>query len=331
MAARRWHARRILKRSGDVWPILESAGRKPDGWPGWPDGKQFALVLTHDVEGPRGLANVKRLAELEMSLGFRSSFNFIPEGSYRVPPELREWLVDNGFEVGVHDLYHDGRLYWNQEHFRRCAEKINRYLNEWNAVGFRGGFMHSNLDWIHELDILYDSSTFDTDPFEPQPEGVGTIFPFWVARAVSEGTGYAGKGIREAQQCQRSILGSQERDSSSALHETSNGQCSLYPSSLSRSSGYVELPYTLPQDSTLFLLLRQESMAIWKRKLNWVAEHGGLALILTHPDYMNFGSSRVSGLSYRASYYAQFVRHVASHYAGKCWYALPATIARLIT
>jgi hypothetical protein len=23
-------------------------------------------------------------------------------------------------------------------------------------------------------------STFDTDPFEPQPDGMGTIFPFWV-------------------------------------------------------------------------------------------------------------------------------------------------------
>ncbi|MCZ7636139.1 MAG: hypothetical protein M5U12_08940 [Verrucomicrobia bacterium] len=45
MALRRWHAKRILRRCGDVWPILESAGRKPDGWPGWPDGKQFALVL----------------------------------------------------------------------------------------------------------------------------------------------------------------------------------------------------------------------------------------------------------------------------------------------
>jgi len=27
------------------------------GWSGWPDGKKFALVLTHDVEGPEGLAD----------------------------------------------------------------------------------------------------------------------------------------------------------------------------------------------------------------------------------------------------------------------------------
>jgi hypothetical protein len=46
-----------------------------------------------------------------MKHGFRSSFNFIPEGDYRVSRELRDELTRNGFEVGVHDLHHDGKLY----------------------------------------------------------------------------------------------------------------------------------------------------------------------------------------------------------------------------
>ena len=67
--------------------------------------------------------------------------------------------------------------------FRNLSERairINHYLREWNAVGFRSAFMLRNLDWLHQLDIEYDLSTFDTDPFEPQPEGRHTIFPFWV-------------------------------------------------------------------------------------------------------------------------------------------------------
>ena len=40
--------------------------------------------------------------------------------------------------------------------------------------------MQHNLQWLHALNAEYDSSTFDTDPFEPEPDGVGTIFPFWV-------------------------------------------------------------------------------------------------------------------------------------------------------
>ena len=55
--------------------------------------------------------------------------------------------------------------------------------------------MLHNLEWFHDLNVKYDSSTFDTDPFEPQPDGVGTIFPFWVPRPNSPlTTGWNGNG-----------------------------------------------------------------------------------------------------------------------------------------
>ncbi len=136
------------------------------------------------MEGQKGLDRVRQLADLEESLGFRSSFNFIPEGGYRVSKELRDELTARGFEVGVHDLHHDGKLYWSEEHFKEAATKINRYVQEWGAKGFRSGLMHHNLKWLHYLDVDYDASTFDTDPFEPQPEGVKTVFPFWVEDPV---------------------------------------------------------------------------------------------------------------------------------------------------
>ena len=60
----------------NVWPILESAGDPPKGWKGWPDQKQFAVVLTHDVELQRGHDRCKLLLQLEQSLGFKSLFNF---------------------------------------------------------------------------------------------------------------------------------------------------------------------------------------------------------------------------------------------------------------
>ena len=96
IAFRRHHVRRILSLRSDVWPVREFAGIKPENWPGWPDGKKLALVLTHDVEGRRGLDRVKQLAELEMEFGFRSSFNFVPEGKYGVPSSSlladRTWI-----------------------------------------------------------------------------------------------------------------------------------------------------------------------------------------------------------------------------------------------
>ncbi len=148
-AIRRKLAMRLRKQIGDVWPIMPGSERAPENWPGWPENKQFAFVLTHDVESKAGLARCRSLMELEHDLGFRSSFNFIPEGSYRVPAELRQELTANGFEVGIHDLKHDGHLFSSRRKFTRRAARINAYAREWGASGFRSGFMLRNLECIH--------------------------------------------------------------------------------------------------------------------------------------------------------------------------------------
>ncbi len=281
---RRWFASRKRSQVGGVWPILPGSERAPKGWRGWPNGKQFAFVLTHDVEGQKGVDKSQRLMEVEAELGFRSSFNFIPEGEYRVSSKLRETLRENGFEVGVHDLHHDGKLYSNREEFRQKAARINEYVAEWQAVGFRSGFMLHNLEWLHDLNVQYDASTFDTDPFEPQTDGAGTIFPFWVP-AAKEGN----------------------------------------PSREKR--GYVELPYSLPQDSTLFLIFRERTPDMWLRKLDWVAQHGGMALVNVHPDYIQFPSERSSSATFPLEFYSGLLKYVRDRYAGSYWQPLAREVA----
>jgi hypothetical protein len=102
--------KRLRKLHSDVWPIEERASKRPDRWFGWPERKRFAVVLTHDVEYSSGHEKCYELTRLEKELGFRSSFNFVPK-RYEVSAELRHYLTGNGFEVGVHGLYHDGRLF----------------------------------------------------------------------------------------------------------------------------------------------------------------------------------------------------------------------------
>jgi glycosyltransferase involved in cell wall biosynthesis len=276
LALRRILANRLRRKYANTWPINEAAGKVPAKWPGWPEGKQFAFVLTHDVESKKGLDRSRELADLEIQLGFRSAFNFVPEGEYRDSESLRRFLTVNGFEVGVHDLHHDGGLYRSSGSFRSGAKRINRYVEQWGAKGFRSGFMRHNLRWLDEVNVLYDSSTFDTDPFEPQPDGVETIFPFWVSQ---------------------------------------DGQ-----------HGYVEMPYTLSQDSTLFLLLKENSIDIWKRKLDWVAQKGGLALVIVHPDYMGFNGQKRVG-EYSQQLYRDLLEYVANRYSDQCWFALPKDVA----
>ena len=271
-------AGRVRRRAAGSWPINEAAGHRPASWRGWPGGKRFAFVLTHDVEGRCGLDRCRPLAQLEMDLGFRSSFNFVPEGEYETPLQLRSYLNDRGFEVGVHDLHHDGKLYRSRQAFKGHAGRINRYLRTWSAVGFRSAFMLHELDWLHQLNVSYDASTFDTDPFEPQPDGVNTIFPFWVPRGAA---------------------------------------------------GYVELPYTLPQDSTLFLVLREQTIDVWIDKLDWIAERGGMALVNVHPDYMSFNRTKGS-YEYSVELYERFLSHVRNRFANDAWFVLPREVASLV-
>jgi hypothetical protein len=303
LAVRRWFALRKREKVRDVWPILPRSESPPEGWTGWPDGKQFALVLTHDVEGPAGLAKVRKLMALEQKLGFRSAFNFIPEGGqYTAPKELRDELAANGFEVGVHDLYHNGKLFLTKREFSRNAVKINRYLKDWGAAGFRSGFMLHNLDWIHDLNVQYDTSTFDTDPFEPQPHGQGTIFPFWVP---PNGEQLSAKVTKN--------------------EEPSSPLCPFVVS-----PGYVELPYTLPQDSTLFLILGERHPDIWFQKLDWVAKHGGMALVNVHPDYVRFEDGPGSPRTYPVQLYTRFLEYARQRYGGAFWQPLPRQVAQFV-
>jgi glycosyltransferase involved in cell wall biosynthesis len=90
--------------------------------------------------------------------------------------------------------------------------------------------------------------------------------------------------------------------------------------------GYVELPYTLPQDSTLFLLLKEQSIDIWKRKLDWVAQKGGLALVIVHPDYIGFNGQKRAG-EYSLQLYRDLLEYVVNRYSDQCWFALPKDVA----
>ncbi|MGE3310753.1 MAG: glycosyltransferase, partial [Limisphaerales bacterium] len=295
---RKWYSHRVLGKSRADWPIDEAAGRRPADWPGWPGGKQFAFVLSHDVEGPEGLRKTMPLAAVEERLGFRSSFNFVPEGRYRVPAELREQLAARGFEVGIHDLRHDGKLYRSREAFRRNAERINHHLREWNVCGFRSAFMLHRLEWLHDLEIEYDASTFDTDPIEPQPDAASTIFPFWVQRP--------GPGMNA------SPTGTPPTDPPGAAR-----------------TGYIELPYTLPQDSTLFLFLGQQDINVWKRKVEWIAERGGMVLLNLHPDYVSHaGEGTRVRKDYPVRLYEEFLEHMIGKYSGAYWHALPREVSR---
>ena len=261
-----------------IWPIHPEAARIPEGWTGWPDHKRFALILSHDVDTAKGCDRCYDLMEIEKEMGLRSAFNFVAE-DYRVPESLFRQLKESGFEIGLHGLKHDGKLFLAKKIFYESIPRINSYLKKWEAVGFHAPSTHRNLNWIADLDIEYDGSTFDTDPFEPQPDGIKTIFPFWIMNKA-------------------------------------------------KTHGYVEFPYTLPQDHCLFVILKEKDITIWKEKLDWIADNGGMVFLNTHPDYMKFDAGRCSLEEYPSTLYKNFLDYVRTRYPGQYWHVLPQEAAR---
>jgi len=228
----------------------------------WPRGATWALVLTHDVETAEGQRFVRHVADREERLGLRSSFNFVAE-RYPLDMGLIDELRSRGFEVGVHGLRHDGRELRSRRSFERTAGLINDHLARLRAVGFRSPLTHRHPEWMQELAVEYDSSFFDTDPFEPLPGGTMSIWPFLMGR-------------------------------------------------------FIELPYTLAQDSTLADVLGERGPGTWLAKAAYVKRWHGMALVNTHPDYL-----RLPG---RWEVYAALLESLRER--GGWWNVLPREAAR---
>jgi hypothetical protein len=196
----------------------------------WPNGCSWALVLTHDVETTVGYHSLRLVKDVEVQHGYRSSWNFVPK-RYPVDDMVVDELLEEGFEVGVHGLYHDGRDLGSPALLRERLPVMRAYAERWHAVGFRAPATQRRWEWMPLLGFDYDSSYPDTDPFEPQSGGCCTWLPY-------------------------------------------------------HNDELVELPITLPQDHTLFVILGQADERLWIQKAEEVRRRGGMALMLTHPDYL---------------------------------------------
>lgn len=144
----------------------------------WPGGRSWALVLTHDVETDDGYHNLDLLRGPERELGYRSSWNFVPL-RYQVADDMVRALQEEGCEVGVHGLRHDGRDLGSRRLLAKRLPGMREYADRWQAAGFRSPATQRQWDWMPRLGFDYDSSYSDTDPYEPQPGGCCSYLPYF--------------------------------------------------------------------------------------------------------------------------------------------------------
>lgn len=144
----------------------------------WPDGRSWALVLTHDVETAAGYRDMELLRALERERGYRSSWNFVGH-RYPVDDGTLRALRDEGCEIGVHGLRHDGRDLGSRRLLERRLPTMREYAELWHASGFRSPATQRDWELMPRLGFSYDSSYTDTDPYEPQPGGCCTYWPYF--------------------------------------------------------------------------------------------------------------------------------------------------------
>jgi hypothetical protein len=146
----------------------------------WPDGHKAGVILTHDVETVAGRDFCTRLMDLNQSYAMPASFQVVPERRYEVPRAYLDEIRERGFEVNIHDLNHDGKLFVNKDEFLRRATKINEYARRFSALGFRSAVLYRNIEWFGALDFLYDMSVPNSAPLDPQRGGCCTVMPYFI-------------------------------------------------------------------------------------------------------------------------------------------------------
>jgi peptidoglycan/xylan/chitin deacetylase (PgdA/CDA1 family) len=146
--------------------------------PFWPEGKRFALVLTHDVDSGDGLRIGEALAAMEQARGLRSTW-YVVGRDWPVDSDRLDALRAAGHEIGLHDAHHDNRGPFLDPaqlgaRLDECSDLIERH-------GMRGYRSPSMLrtDALYAAlagRFAYDTSIPDTGLL-PAPNGCATVFP----------------------------------------------------------------------------------------------------------------------------------------------------------
>jgi hypothetical protein len=230
----------------------------------WPRGAQGCVMMSHDVEGKKGLDFCHQLMEIDDSFGVKASFQIVPEERYVVASHLIDTIRNRGFEVALQDLNHDGRLFDNKEKFVRRAAIVNRYAKEYKAKGFRAGVLYRKPDWYESLDLSFDMSFPNVAHLDPQRGGCCTVMPYFIGKIL-------------------------------------------------------EIPVTTTQDYTLFHILNERSIDLWRSQIELILKKNGLASFIIHPDYILEQETR--------SVYEKLLSHLKDlRSRTDIWFALPGEI-----
>lgn len=102
------------------------------------------------------------------------------------------------------------------------------------------------------------------------------------------------------------------------LDPTRGGCCTVFPFFVGR---VLEIPLTTSQDYTVFHILNDYSIDLWKKQLGLIRRRNGLMSLLAHPDYLICSRNRKV-----YERLLDYLREMTSH--ERVWHALPGEVDR---
>jgi peptidoglycan/xylan/chitin deacetylase (PgdA/CDA1 family) len=186
--------------------------------------------MTHDVETEVGYKFCSKIIQIERAFDIKSSFEIVPERRYQVTSAFLDEIREDGREICLHGLNHDGRLFNSETEFRERAKKINEYAAKYAAIGFRSPVMYRRLDWYDAFEFSFDMSVPNVAHLDPQQGGCCTVMPYFIGRIL-------------------------------------------------------ELPLTTTQDYSLYHILGEYSLDLWRQQIELILSRHGLISFIIHPDY----------------------------------------------
>ena len=270
-----------------------------------------------DIEFPRWPIDktVDNLSAELMSLSVRAN------GNRRIP-FIWFWPDDyQGCVLMTHDVEHEpGRAFCGDlmdldgRHGIRSSFQVvpeerydlsDAFLESIRARGFE----------LNVHDLNHDGHLFDNhDLFRKRAKKINEYASKWRAEGYRSGGMYRNAEWNDAFQFKYDM----SFPSAAHLEPQGGGCCTVMPYF---AGGLVELPLTTTQDYTLFHILGQYSIDLWKEELNYIASSNGLATFIVHPDYViERGARRV---------YENLLQYLSEFCdRSKLWQPLPREVAR---
>jgi peptidoglycan/xylan/chitin deacetylase (PgdA/CDA1 family) len=192
-----WQRRRDRGAHFPTWPIVPgvellravvAGAERMAGWRDapvalWPDGKRFAVALTHDVDTAQGLRQAERFARIEHDAGVVSAWYVVPR-RFQLDHAVLQALAGAGHEIGCHGYDHRNRTpFLPRAAISARLEECRPFLEDYAVQGYRSPGLLRTSALYAELSarFVYDTSAPDTEWYTgiAPYNGCCTVLPFW--------------------------------------------------------------------------------------------------------------------------------------------------------